>query len=337
MRSYCCIPNCNSSSVDKEPGLSFHEFPTKNHYRNRWLKAISTLVTSDFRLNEKIKTKVCSKHFKETDFSPLCSKRRRLKGYAVPSIFPETINKFPVNKVLELEIIIKKDSENVTYEEADSQSHFSPLCMETAEIKDQNISQIIFIDSEEIKNCASESTDSGVSLETHEHKDSSNSTGIASELDKFYENEDVCNVLEGEKNSRCELSLNNSVDGLKRISAQESNLSEFTIFGLYVASQLQQLPLEEAYKLKEKIQTLLTQFCPQSLKEPSFFSYIPQDATNDKFSPDNKQFASKEGKKIASYSSSQTCVPTNINSSFKIYTLTQDDNFLKSVCFNNKF
>ncbi|CAL1295446.1 unnamed protein product [Larinioides sclopetarius] len=103
MRSYCCIPNCNSSSVDKEPALSFHEFPSKNHFRNRWLKAVTTQVASDFQLDEKTKAKICSKHFKKTDFSPMCSKRRRLKGCAVPSVFSES-----VNKVLELEIVIKK-------------------------------------------------------------------------------------------------------------------------------------------------------------------------------------------------------------------------------------
>ncbi|GFV17998.1 THAP-type domain-containing protein [Trichonephila clavipes] len=337
MRSYCCIPNCYSSSVDKEPGLSFHEFPTKNHYRNRWLKAITTLVTSDFHLNEKMKNKVCSKHFKETDFSPLCSKRRRLKGCAVPSVFPESINKFPVSKVLELEIIIKKDSENLFNEDTDSQSHLSPLCLETAEIKDQSLAQVISIDSEEAENCASKLTDSEVPLGTLEHKNSSNSTCTASEFDVIYENKNMCNVMKCEKSSSLDLSLNNSVDGLKRISAKESNLSEFTVFGLYVASQLQQLPLEDAYRLKEKIQTLLTRFCPQSLKEPSFFSYTPQDTTdvtNDKLSLDSKLFVSKESKKTASYPSSQTCVPTNMNSSFKIYTLTQND-FLNPVCFDN--
>ncbi|GFQ78573.1 THAP-type domain-containing protein [Trichonephila clavata] len=297
MRSYCCIPNCNSSSVDKEPGLSFHEFPTKNHYRNRWLKAITTLVTSDFRLNERMKNKVCSKHFKETDFSPLCSKRRRLKGCAVPSVFPESINKFP----------------------------------------DQSHARVISVDSEEPENCASELTDSEVSLEILEHENFSNSTCTTSELDVIYESKNVCNVLKCEKSSSLDLSLNNSVDGLKRISAKESNLSEFTVFGLYVASQLQQLPLEDAYRLKEKIQTLLTRFCPQSLKEPTFFSYIPEDTTNvtnDKLSLESKLFVSKESKKHASYPSSQTYVPTNMNSSFKIYTLTQTD-FLNPVCFNN--
>ncbi|GFT97382.1 THAP-type domain-containing protein [Nephila pilipes] len=335
MRCYCCIPNCNSSSIDNEPGLSFHEFPSKIHYRNRWLKSITTLVTSDFRLNEKIKTKVCSKHFKETDFSPLCSKRRRLKGYAVPSVFPESINKLPESKVLELEIIIKRDSENVSRGNADSLGLLSPLCIEAAEIKDHNLQQIVSVDSEEFKNFDAETTDIGVCLETLDHKCSAVATCITSESDVTYENKDVRDVLKCEKNSRYDLSLNNSFDGLKKISAQESNLSEFTVFGLYVASQLQQLPLEDAYKLKEKIQTLLTQFCPQSLKEPSFFSYMPQNAsnvTNNNFILDNKLFVSKEGKKIASYSSSQTYIPANINSSFKIYTLTQNDFLL-----NNKF
>ncbi|GIY30148.1 THAP-type domain-containing protein [Caerostris darwini] len=283
MRSYCCIPNCNSSSIDKEPGLSFHEFPTKSHYRNRWLKAITTLVAPDFCLIDKIKTKVCSKHFKETDFSTMCSKRRRLKGCAVPSVFPECEfnHKFVENKVLEFEIIFKKDGEEsfCSNKNYGLQNNLLHSYLETVVTKEQSFSKDISAESQESENYTLDSTEAESSVITEREQfselifDSSN-LDLASKSNYVYDNVKIKDDI------KFNTPLNNNVEGLKRISAQESNLSEFTIFGLYIASQLQQLPIEEAYALKEKIQNLLTQSCPKSLKEPSFFSYIQTSDTD---------------------------------------------------------
>ncbi|XP_055948346.1 uncharacterized protein LOC129981513 [Argiope bruennichi] len=274
MRSYCCIPNCNSSSVDKEPGLSFHEFPTKNHFRNRWLKAIKTRVASDFQLDEKIKTKICSKHFKETDFSPMCSKRRRLKGCAVPSLFPDPES---VTNVLELEIVVKKDVDESHNSSKDDEllNHSFDTNVNRLFSENEDISNISFETHEEPDNCTSELYHSENLSDSLNLEMSSQPNCKTSELDVTSKNNNICHT-EIQKKYLLSNDFLNTVDGLKKISAQESNLCEFTIFGLYVASQLQQMPLEDAYKLKEKIQNILTQSCPQSLKEPSFFSYTPQ-------------------------------------------------------------
>lgn len=84
--AYCCVPLCKSNSK-KKLGISFHEFPGNETYRQAWLKAISR---KDFVPNENSNTSlVCSLHFVDSDFSSSTIKRRRLKPDAVPSVFSE--------------------------------------------------------------------------------------------------------------------------------------------------------------------------------------------------------------------------------------------------------
>ncbi|GBL93269.1 hypothetical protein AVEN_42702-1 [Araneus ventricosus] len=348
MRSYCCIPNCNSSSVDKEPGLSFHEFPSKNHFRNRWLKVLTTRVASDFQLDEKTKTKVCSKHFKETDFSPMCSKRRRLKGCAVPSVFPESE---PINKVLELEIVIKKDFEESqsSCQDEELQNHFFNTCANHVFSDDENISNVSSGTPEEPAKCIPELNETENLSDSPELELSSQPNCKTSDPNITSENNSICHTETQKEHSISDVFFNNAVDGLKKISAQESNLCEFTVFGLYVASQLQQMPLEEAYKLKGEIQNILTQSCPRSLKEPSFFSYKPQISSdrddniycdlqsklpiiksNEKDTNQSTQHISSHPVILQSFALPSTAI--NPNSSYKIYAL-KGSNFSSAVYF----
>lgn len=84
--SYCCVPYCKSDKK-KKLGISFHEFPSDESRRQAWLKAVSR---KDFVPNDKSSSSVvCSLHFLDSDYSSGCTKLRRLKQTAVPSVFPE--------------------------------------------------------------------------------------------------------------------------------------------------------------------------------------------------------------------------------------------------------
>ncbi|XP_054723775.1 uncharacterized protein LOC129233872 [Uloborus diversus] len=82
MKTYCCVPFCKSKSA-KGNGISFHEFPSKFSVRAEWLRFISldkSTITDGKNYN-----RVCSLHFKSTDFV-ITLQRRRLSSYAVPSL-----------------------------------------------------------------------------------------------------------------------------------------------------------------------------------------------------------------------------------------------------------
>lgn len=85
--AYCCVPHCRSHGRRTAPELSFHEIPADWDLRESWIRAIGRdnwvpNTTSNY-------SKVCSKHFKETDF--IEGKRRRLVKGVIPSVFEDTI------------------------------------------------------------------------------------------------------------------------------------------------------------------------------------------------------------------------------------------------------
>ncbi|XP_064475693.1 THAP domain-containing protein 3-like [Ornithodoros turicata] len=85
--SYCCVPGCRSNAKKKVKGISFHEIPSEEKLRARWLEVIPRRnwypnTTWGY-------TTVCSLHFLPFDFKEGC-KTRRLKRGAVPSAFQDT-------------------------------------------------------------------------------------------------------------------------------------------------------------------------------------------------------------------------------------------------------
>ena len=98
----CCVPGCLSGYVsktlnidsDRSSQLSFHSFPKDDCLRSKWLTAIhrkDCIVTANSR--------VCSKHFYESDFKEKCEDSnvsraknktlilRRLKSDSFPKVF----------------------------------------------------------------------------------------------------------------------------------------------------------------------------------------------------------------------------------------------------------
>uniref|UniRef100_A0A671TQT4 THAP domain-containing protein 1 n=1 Tax=Sparus aurata TaxID=8175 RepID=A0A671TQT4_SPAAU len=78
---HCCVPLCTvSSRYNKE--VSFHAFPVDGAVRAEWMQKIRR---DDFNPNKN--TRVCSRHFKQTDFSVTVGGLRRLKKGTVPVYF----------------------------------------------------------------------------------------------------------------------------------------------------------------------------------------------------------------------------------------------------------
>lgn len=82
--AYCCVPRCFSDAKRKEQGVSFHEIPSDDELRAKWLKLIARKdwvpnTTSRYSV-------VCSKHFTPADYKEGC-KTRKLKRGATPSVF----------------------------------------------------------------------------------------------------------------------------------------------------------------------------------------------------------------------------------------------------------
>lgn len=83
--AYCCVLHCHCSTKKKPPGVSFHEILSEKESRKKWILVIrrdnwTSNTTSNY-------SKVCSKHFKETDL--LAEKQHRLKEGVIPSVFKD--------------------------------------------------------------------------------------------------------------------------------------------------------------------------------------------------------------------------------------------------------
>ncbi|XP_048022895.1 uncharacterized protein LOC125253136 [Megalobrama amblycephala] len=81
-RSFCCVPQC-SNSKQKQPYLSFHDFPSNALQRKKWVCAIRRDEGPTFVIR-RASTLVCSQHFTAADdIQGSC----RLKVGVVPSLF----------------------------------------------------------------------------------------------------------------------------------------------------------------------------------------------------------------------------------------------------------
>lgn len=61
---HCVVPGCNSVDDGVNDEIKFYPFPKEDSVKKKWLKAINR---NDEELNKR--SKVCSKHFKQTDYS----------------------------------------------------------------------------------------------------------------------------------------------------------------------------------------------------------------------------------------------------------------------------
>ncbi|XP_056311183.1 uncharacterized protein LOC130222679 [Danio aesculapii] len=107
-KAFCCVPKC-SNSKQKQPYLSFHEFPTNDHQRQKWVHAIRRDEGPTFAIR-RASTLVCSQHFTAADFMQGSC---RLKAGVIQSRFqwnnfhvpPQKQSAFESNK--DSEVIVK--------------------------------------------------------------------------------------------------------------------------------------------------------------------------------------------------------------------------------------
>ncbi|CAN7975564.1 unnamed protein product [Ixodes persulcatus] len=88
MPLHCCVPHCKQRGGTYSDGskVSFHGFPRHEEVYKKWIIAIRRDEGVNFRVTEY--TKVCSRHFKESDFIPgVASGKKLLRDAAVPSVF----------------------------------------------------------------------------------------------------------------------------------------------------------------------------------------------------------------------------------------------------------
>lgn len=87
MPSHCCVPQCTFKGYRKASGekVSFFNFPKSDGLRKKWIVAIRRDPGKHFKLKER--TKVCSRHFRPSDFKTSLNGITKLTKDAVPSIF----------------------------------------------------------------------------------------------------------------------------------------------------------------------------------------------------------------------------------------------------------
>ena len=101
MPAHCCAWGCSNreSSDSKSKGLSFHYFPKNESSCDQWIKAVRR---QDWKPSSS--SRLCSEHFKESDFKGHTLERRRLNENAIPSIFkafpPHLKKKSPIKRKL---------------------------------------------------------------------------------------------------------------------------------------------------------------------------------------------------------------------------------------------
>ncbi|XP_063239296.1 uncharacterized protein LOC134540457 [Bacillus rossius redtenbacheri] len=84
---YCCVPNCTSESSKCDKKVTFHTFPIQTELKDRWRTAISRQgKTAGSLWSPSSSSRVCSLHFRTSDFS-ISTTRKRLLPNVVPTLF----------------------------------------------------------------------------------------------------------------------------------------------------------------------------------------------------------------------------------------------------------
>ena len=88
----CCVPQCTKKGYRTSSGdkISYFGFPKRSDLSKKWILAIRRDPGKEFQITEL--TKVCSRHFKETDLKKSLNGKVSLKEDTVPSKFPWTVS-----------------------------------------------------------------------------------------------------------------------------------------------------------------------------------------------------------------------------------------------------
>ena len=86
MPQNCCVPECKRKVyVENGVKISFHTFPEEKQLFMKWIVAIRRDIGKHFHVTEH--TRVCSRHFKPSDYLPSLAGRKRTLKPTVPSVF----------------------------------------------------------------------------------------------------------------------------------------------------------------------------------------------------------------------------------------------------------
>ncbi|XP_022095217.1 uncharacterized protein LOC110981714 [Acanthaster planci] len=82
----CCIPNCrNDFRYNQTTSLSFHPFPKAADGRNQWIQEIGAKFGQDLQVTKD--TRICSRHFRKSDFVITETGMKKIKPRVLPSKF----------------------------------------------------------------------------------------------------------------------------------------------------------------------------------------------------------------------------------------------------------
>ena len=87
-KSSCCVPQCTVPGYVIEDGkkITFHSLPKNEKLLSEWIVKIKRDIGTKFIITKY--TKICSRHFTNSDFSVTAKSKRVLKRNAIPSVFP---------------------------------------------------------------------------------------------------------------------------------------------------------------------------------------------------------------------------------------------------------
>ena len=113
----CCVPLCRKKGyrtvtiAGKQAKVTYHNFPSESNRskRKQWIHAIRRDVGKHFKPGKW--TKICSLHFKETDFYNFWGSYRTLREDAIPSssINTQVIKHFKeINKCIRMTMVLKE-------------------------------------------------------------------------------------------------------------------------------------------------------------------------------------------------------------------------------------
>ena len=129
MPQNCSLPCC-SKKVYKENGakISFHKFPEDESVFKQWIVAIRRDIAANFQVTKN--SRVCSRHFKPSDYSrSLSGRKKTLKTAAVPSKFPWKKDSPVKRKAPKHRSPIKKKSPKKTSETATMSDSSNSTCV----------------------------------------------------------------------------------------------------------------------------------------------------------------------------------------------------------------
>ena len=129
MPTHCCVPECTKKGYREDDGseVSYFVFPKEKTLRKKWIHAIRREEGKHFKISES--TKVCSRHFRETDLKKSLAGMISLRPNAVPSLFSWTRTSPRKRKApIQRELFVSAKEKNSRISDNTSEENIMDVC-----------------------------------------------------------------------------------------------------------------------------------------------------------------------------------------------------------------